>query len=139
MDLPDPDPLRFLKNRTGLDALAYSDNGQRLEKAWLLDSVSNTRFVSGGFNAATAAAQSVLATANGVAWCQSNTWVDAALAKVDAATPSPSRRIAFASDEYFALVDRLAAQQRQGLLANRGRILVRDGADIVLITDTPAP
>ena len=53
-------------------------------------------------------------------------WVEAGL--LEQAESEPERTIEFASDEYFALVDRLAKENRQGVLAVEGDVyLMLDG------------
>lgn len=52
----------------------------------------------------------------------------------------PDQRVVVGSAEYFALVDRLAAEQRSGVLALSGEILLRiDGRNVLLTADAATP
>ena len=62
-------------------------------------------------------------------------WVDAQL--LDKADEAPERTIEFASDEYFALADRLANENRQSVLAVAGDIYLLLDGQRTLIRQTP--
>lgn len=59
-------------------------------------------------------------------------WVDGALALSEDAK-EPDRTVVFGSDEHVALCERLRGEGRAGQLALQGEILIRDGAETVLI------
>ncbi len=64
-------------------------------------------------------------------------WVDSRLAD-RSATVAPDRVVAFGTPEFRSLLGRLASQNRQGIIALRGDILLDIGGETVLITG-PAP
>ncbi len=66
-----------------------------------------------------------------------NRWVEGSLA-LDEAVSRPTRTIVFGSPEHSALVQRLEADGCSGVLSLPGEILIRDGAETVLIEEPPA-
>ena len=62
---------------------------------------------------------------------RNNRWVDAKI--VDKETDQPERTVEFASDEYNKIVDDLAAQGRQGLIAQGGDCLLLYKGQRVLV------
>jgi hypothetical protein len=59
-----------------------------------------------------------------------NRWTDANAAKAERA---PDRTVEIGSTEFGRLVDELAADNRQGLLALRGELLLEHRGQIVLV------
>ncbi|GJM19578.1 MAG: inter-alpha-trypsin inhibitor domain-containing protein [Phycisphaeraceae bacterium] len=60
-----------------------------------------------------------------------NRWVEAPALEREA--DEPDQTIDFATDAYFALVTDLATQNRQGLIANRGDVLLLNHGQLVLV------
>lgn len=60
-----------------------------------------------------------------------NRWVDARA--LERETDEPDQTVEFGTDAYFALVDDLVGQNRQGLIANRGEVLLMNRGQLVLV------
>lgn len=64
-------------------------------------------------------------------YCRDGVWMDASI--YDIKESMSSRTVEFASDEYFALVSKLAKQGRQGMLAERADCLMMVDKELLLV------
>lgn len=60
-----------------------------------------------------------------------NRWVDARV--LERENDAPDQTVEFGTEAYFALVDDLVSQSRQGLIANRGEVLLLNRGQLVLV------
>lgn len=74
---------------------------------------------------------SIKQVADQTMYCRDGVWMDARIAGIKEA--QASRTIEFASDDYFALVSKLAKEGRQGMLAERADCLVMVDKELVLV------
>jgi Ca-activated chloride channel family protein len=75
---------------------------------------------------------------NGAMFQRGNTWIDSA-AIHSRSGPRPDETVTVGSPEFSRLVDRLLAEERQGVLAVSGEILLRvDGKNVLIKRNDPA-
>ncbi len=74
---------------------------------------------------------SIKQVADQTLYCRDGVWMDARISGMKEA--HASRTIEFASDEYFALVSKLAKEGRQGMLAERSDCLLMVDRELVLV------
>ncbi|HBJ84306.1 MAG TPA: hypothetical protein DDZ88_10655 [Verrucomicrobiales bacterium] len=117
---------KAMKMRSGPAAVSQADNLQKAAESKQLN-VRN-RFLDEKMNAVEIT--SVQQCQAGAFFKKDNRWSDAAASKAERA---PDRTIEIGSTEFGHLVDELAADNRQGLLALRGELLLEHRGQIVLI------
>ncbi|MBK7404247.1 MAG: VWA domain-containing protein [Phycisphaerales bacterium] len=117
--------------RAGSGAVSQEANSQAQQRSDKLNLDNRLLYAVGGGAAKEAAVDettfsSVRQSADQAYYRRGQRWVEAGL--LDQAESEPERTIEFASDEYFTLVDRLAKENRQGVLAVEGDVyLMLDG------------
>ncbi len=117
---------RALKQRSGIGAVSQGTNNMALRDQATLNysnEMFNERLESVQFDRIRQLADRTLVRRDGQ-------WVDTRL--INDSSQTPARRVDFGSAEYEALAGRLAGENRAGLLANRGEILLQVGEDAVL-------
>jgi Ca-activated chloride channel family protein len=117
---------RAMKMRSGPAAVSQADNINKAAESKQLN-VRN-RFLDDKMNAVEIT--SVQQVQAGAFFNKGNRWSDANASKSERA---PDRIIEIGSTEFGRLVDELAADNRQGLLALRGELLLEHRGQIVLI------
>ena len=117
---------RAMKMHSGPAAVAQSENLQKAVESKQLN-VRN-RFLDDKMQAVEIT--SVQQVQAGALFNKGNRWTDANAAKTERA---PDRTIEIGSAEFGHLVDELAADNRQGLLALRGELLLEHRGQLVLI------
>jgi len=117
---------RAMKMRSGPAAVSQADNLQKAVESKQLN-VRN-RFLDDKMQAVEIT--SVQQVQAGALFNKGNRWTDANAAKIERA---PDRTIEIGSAEFGHLVDELAADNRQGLLALRGELLLEHRGQLVLI------
>ncbi len=117
---------RAMKMRSGPAAVSQADNLQKAVESKQLN--PRNRFLDEKMNAIEITA--VQQCQAGAFFKKDNRWSDAAAAKAERA---PDRTIEIGSAEFGHLVDELAADNRQGLLALRGELLLEHRGQLVLI------
>jgi Ca-activated chloride channel family protein len=80
-------------------------------------------------------ATTVRQTSDNAYYQRGNRWIDSRLMAraADGALPAVQRRVAFASDEYWTLAERLATEQRQSALATPGELLLEIDGEVLAI------
>lgn len=117
---------RAVKIRSGAAAVSQADNLKKGVESKQLN--PRNRFLDDKMNAIEIT--SVQQCQAGALFNKGNRWTDSAAAKAERA---PDRTIEIGSTEFGRLVDELAADNRQGLLALRGELLVEHRGQLVLI------
>jgi len=117
---------RAMKMRSGPAAVSQADNLQKAVESKQLN--PRNRFLDDKMNAIEITA--VQQCQAGAFFKKDNRWSDAAAAKAERA---PDRTIEIGSADFGRLVDELAADNRQGLLALRGELLLEHRGQIVLV------
>lgn len=117
---------KAMKLRSGAAAVSQADNLQKGVESKQLN-VRN-RFLDDKMQAVEIT--SVQQCQAGALFNKGNRWTDAAAAQAERA---PDRTVEIGSAEFGRLVDELAADNRQGLLALRGELLLEHRGQIVLI------
>ncbi|MBL9177309.1 MAG: VWA domain-containing protein [Verrucomicrobiaceae bacterium] len=117
---------RAMKMRSGPAAVAQADNFNKAVESKQLN-VRN-RFLDDKMNAIEIT--NVQQCQAGAFFNKGNRWTDSAAAKSERA---PDRTIEIGSTEFGRLVDELAADNRQSLLALRGELLLEHRGQLVLI------
>jgi len=117
---------RVMKMRSGPAAVSQADNLQKAVESKQLN-VRN-RFLDDKMKAVEIT--SVQQVQAGALFNKGKRWTDANAAKIERA---PDRTIEIGSAEFGHLVDELAADNRQGLLALRGELLLEHRGQLVLI------
>lgn len=118
---------RAAGDRAGAGGVNQSINlGRQAQQSRL-----NTRndYMDADLNAVQTA--SIKQVADQTLYCKDGVWMDARIYNI--AETKTSRTIEFASDEYFALVSRLAREGRQGMLAERADCLLMVDAELLLV------
>lgn len=117
---------KAMKTRSGAAAVSQADNLQKAAESKQLN-VRN-RFLDAKMEAVEITA--VQQCQAGALFNKANRWTDANAAKAGRA---PDRTIEIGSTEFGQLVDELAADNRQGLLALRGELLIAHRGQILLV------
>ncbi|MFO1484023.1 MAG: VIT and VWA domain-containing protein [Verrucomicrobiaceae bacterium] len=117
---------KAMKIRSGAAAVSQADNLQKAAESKQLN-VRN-RFLDEKMQAVEIT--SVQQCQAGALFNKGNRWTDSNAAKAERA---PDRTVEIGSAEFGRLVDELAAENRQGLLALRGELLVEHHGQLVLI------
>jgi Ca-activated chloride channel family protein len=118
---------RALKTRSGLDSVSQSFNNS-FKRSQVVDNYRN-KFYDEQLNAIEIS--TVQQINDGAFYKKGNRWVDSAL--VDQTNPTRPRVVQFGSQEFRALAERLAAENRQGAIALKGEILLRVGEENILV------
>ncbi|WP_395718298.1 VIT domain-containing protein [Prosthecobacter sp.] len=117
---------KVMKIRSGPAAVSQAGNLQKAAESKQLN--PRNRFLDDKMNAIEIT--SVQQCQAGAFFNKGNRWTDSAAAKAER---TPDRTIEIGSTEFGRLVDELAADNRQGLLALRGELLVEHRGQLVLI------
>lgn len=117
---------RAMKVRSGAAAVSQQDNLKKGVESKTLN-VRN-RFLNDKMQAVEIT--SVQQCQGGALFNKGNRWTDASAAKADRA---PDRTVEIGSPEFGRLVDELASDNRQSLLALRGELLLQHRGQLVLI------
>lgn len=117
---------KAMKTRSGAGSVSQSENLQKAAESKQLN-VRN-RYLDAKMEAVEIT--SVQQCQAGALFNKGNRWTDANAAKAERA---PDRTVEIGSSEFGRLVDELAADNRQGLLALRGELLLEHRGQIVLV------
>ncbi|MBX3317730.1 MAG: VWA domain-containing protein [Phycisphaeraceae bacterium] len=118
---------RAAGDRAGAGGVNQSINlGKQVQQARVN---ARNEWVDADLNAVQTA--SIKQVADQTLYCKDGVWMDARIYNI--AETKTSRTIEFASDEYFALVSRLAKEGRQGMLAERADCLLMVDSELLLV------
>ncbi|MDA3959332.1 MAG: VWA domain-containing protein [Planctomycetota bacterium] len=120
---------RALGQRSGAGSVAQSRNASE-RKVQATVNLDN-RYVDEDL-AEVAEAETIMPQAASALYKRQGTWVEGAVLR-RGDHPQHDRSIAFASDAYFKLADRLATEQRQGVLAVQGAVIVEVDGEVLLV------
>jgi Ca-activated chloride channel family protein len=120
--------LHNASQRSGINAVAAQQNvGIQCGQAWMNN--ANCLYDANGAMTTSTTVQTIQGR---TFFRRGARWVDGSIALNEKAV-APDREIVFGSAEHTALVERLRAEGRAGQLSLDGEILIRDGAETILV------
>lgn len=120
---------RAVGERSGAGAVAQSRNASARKRQTVVD--LGNRFLDAELEERDAA-EAIKPQDDRALYRRGGAWVEGGVLR-EAAGQRPDRRIAFASEAYFALAERLQGEHRQAALALAGDVVLRVDDEVVLV------